>query len=203
MLAAVATGLLPTANAAQPGEGNAAAAAVTATSAGSASAIIAAAAAAALAANAADTVTAVATIATVLAATAGVDNKVTSTVVAATAADVSDTNAAATAIAEPAATATAVVAEAAAVTAADAASPLQRSESRNPRANSLAARGFEPMPVGFIPHKADCCRVPGWRNLGLGYPFFHPPIHVRRLREVAGAAAEQHFVLAADVEVEL
>jgi hypothetical protein len=64
------------------------------------------------------------------------------------------------------------------------------------------------MPVGFIPHRADCNRTGEWRNLGLGFPFFHPPIHVHGLREAAAAAvdtagAEPHFVLATDLEVEL
>ena len=80
-------------------------------------------------------------------------------------------------------------------------------ESRTPRANALAKVGFASMEVGFIPRSRDCERVVGWRALGLGYPFFHQPVHVHGLMSAASVASDgvdpPHFMFASDMEVEI
>jgi hypothetical protein len=73
---------------------------------------------------------------------------------------------------------------------AQAAAEASAVEWRNPRAAGLAGAGFREMAVGFIPRKKDCARTEGWSTLGLGFPFFHAPVHVHGLRDAAAAARQ-------------
>jgi len=72
--------------------------------------------------------------------------------------------------------------------AAQAAAEASALEWRNPHAAGLSIAGFREMSVGFIPRKKDTARTEGWRTLGLGFPFFHAPVHVHGLRDAANAA---------------